>query len=102
MRRKAGLHVPEDSLVVGFYNTYISLLNTPPISTIYVPKNLFEQVGGEAILNLISNPSKTEKAELPISLVVRHLSDASRPFCWQIDDLLSKRKPSVGLERMRR
>lgn len=74
-----GLRVPEDVAVVGFDNTYISALTSPPVTTIDIPKRRLGEEAGEAILRAIGTPPECERIPLPLQLIERRSSNPLMP-----------------------
>lgn len=74
-----GLRVPEDVVVVGFDNTYISALTSPPVTTVDIPKRRLGEEAGAAILRAIETPSECERIPLPLQLIERRSSNPLMP-----------------------
>jgi len=74
-----GLRVPEDVAVVGFDNTYISALTSPPVTTVDIPKRRLGEEAGAAILRAIQTPSECERIPLPLQLIERRSSNPLMP-----------------------
>jgi LacI family transcriptional regulator len=76
--RRAGLSVPDDLSVVGFDDTYVAAITTPPLTTVHQP---IADIGRAALSTLIrlarGESLVTKRIELATQLVVR--SSTARP-----------------------
>ena len=73
------IRVPEDVIVVGFDNTYVATLTSPPITTINLPKIQLGIESGKAIIRMIENSPAVERICLPLTLMERRSSNADMP-----------------------
>ena len=73
-----GLRVPEDVLVVGFDNTYVAALTTPPVTTVDLPQHHLGEQAGHAIMKAIASGG-VEQHCLPLSLIERRSSNPTLP-----------------------
>ena len=76
--RRAGLTVPDDLSVVGFDDTYVAAITTPPLTTVHQP---IADIGRTALATLIrlarGEALVTKRIELSTDLVVR--ASTARP-----------------------
>jgi len=73
------IRVPEDVIVVGFDNTYVATLTSPPITTIDLPKIQLGIESGKAIIRMIENSPAVERICLPLTLMERRSSNSDMP-----------------------
>ncbi len=72
--QRAGCSIP----LVGFDDTYVSLLTEPSVTTIAVPKKELGNLAGSKIIELVENPEPAASPEaiyLEVRLVVRHTTE---------------------------
>ena len=66
-----GIRVPEDVFIVGFDNTYVAALTTPPVTTIDIPKYQLGVQAGEAVMRALETGETGERICLPLRLMER-------------------------------
>ncbi len=76
--REMGYRIPEDIALIGFSNTELADVVTPPLSTVYQPALEIGERAAEKLIRLISRkevPEGYETVKLPVRLDIR---DSSR------------------------
>ncbi|MBK1440667.1 LacI family DNA-binding transcriptional regulator [Parapedobacter sp. ISTM3] len=74
-----GCQIPGDMALIGFSNTELADMLTPPLSTVYQPAFQIGQLAAEKLIELITGKDRSpdyETVRLPIRLDLR---DSSRP-----------------------
>lgn len=72
-----GCRIPEDMALIGFCNTELAPILTPPLSTVYQPAFEIGRIAAEKLIGLITgkeHPDHYETVMLPIRLDVRESS----------------------------
>ncbi len=72
-----GYRIPEDVALIGFSNTELADVLTPPLSTLYQPALEIGRLAAEKLIRLIAGKSMAEDYEtvqLPVRLDIRHSS----------------------------
>ena len=70
--KEAGYRIPEDISIIGFDNIEKATLVNPPLTTVHIDKRLMGNLGAQAILARIENPTRhVQNTVLPGTLVVR-------------------------------
>ncbi|MGN0999190.1 MAG: LacI family DNA-binding transcriptional regulator [Faecousia sp.] len=70
--KEAGYRVPEDIGIIGFDNTSMCELLSPPLTTIHVPKQAMGQLAVQRLVSILADRNTTTvKTELMTSLVKR-------------------------------
>jgi len=84
-----GLKVPQDVLITGFDNIFISSIISPALTTVDVPKN---DMGYKVCELLVERIEKSEEntppksIELPIRLIERASTDSNKETKWMLEN----------------
>ena len=68
---KLHIRVPEDLKIVGFDDSYVASVTTPPITTIHQPIKEMAQKAVECLADTVEGKIVPTRTTLPVSLVVR-------------------------------
>jgi len=74
-----GHRIPDDIALIGFSNTELADVLTPPLSTIYQPALEIGRLAAEKLIGLISGRGLSEEYETVILPAQLHIRDSSRP-----------------------
>jgi len=90
-----GVRIPQDVMVVGFDNTFVSSMITPPLTTINVPKHRMGREAAEHLMQLIADKGNCvdtasehagKRILLPIELIERESTLAGKTTAWDLED----------------
>lgn len=69
--REAGLRIPDDIAVVGYYDTPLAEATRPPLTTVRMPRKELGELAAERMILRLSGSSAAVRLVLQTSLVVR-------------------------------